>query len=97
MTDSPGVEPAQGGQVAQHRGGQFRVGGEVEVFEGGLFFELGAAQSPCESGGFAAGDLVLTEGLQEFEVAEAAVAGLGEPGIEGVEHAGQFQGAQRGA
>ncbi|CKR75708.1 Uncharacterised protein [Mycobacterium tuberculosis] len=38
-----GIQPAQRGQIAQHRTGQFRVGSEVEVFEGGLGFELGAA------------------------------------------------------
>ena len=42
MTGIGGVEPPQGGQVTQHRGGEFLVGGEVEVLEGGLFLELGA-------------------------------------------------------
>jgi hypothetical protein len=60
-----------------------------------LGFELRAAQASCQGGGFAAGDLVLAQGLQEFEVAEPTVAGLGQPGVEGVEHAGQFQGPQR--
>jgi hypothetical protein len=41
--------------------------------------------------GVAAGDLVLAEHLEELEVAEFPVAGLGEAGIEGVEHAGEFQ------
>ena len=45
-----GVQPAQRGQVAQHGGGEFGVGGEVEVFEGGLFLEAGAAQSSGEGG-----------------------------------------------
>ena len=43
----------------------------------------------------AAGDLVFAEHLQEFQVPEVAVAGLGQSGIEGVEHAGEFEGAQR--
>ena len=30
-----GVQPAQGGEVADLRGGQFRAGGEVEPFQGG--------------------------------------------------------------
>ena len=90
-----GVEPAQCGQVAQHRGGEFGVGGEVEGLEGRLFLEAGAADPPGQGGGFAAGDLVFAEHLQEVEVPEGAVAGLGQPGIEGVEHAGEFEGAQR--
>jgi hypothetical protein len=36
----------------------------------------------------------LAEDLQEVEVAEFAGGGLGEPGVEGFEHAGQFQDAQ---
>jgi site-specific DNA recombinase len=91
-----GFEPAQRGQVAQHRGGQFRADGEVEVLEGGVLFEAGAAYSPRQRGGVAAGDLVFAEHLQEFQVAELPVAGLGEAGIEGVEHAGQFEGLERG-
>ncbi len=31
------VEPAEGGEVADLRGGQFRAGGEVESFEGGCW------------------------------------------------------------
>src|SRR6478672_9751326 len=38
-----GGEPAQGGQVADLRGGDLRVGGEVEALQGDLFFELRAA------------------------------------------------------
>ncbi len=38
-------EPAQGGEVADLGGGQFRRGAEVEPFEGGLVLEAGAAES----------------------------------------------------
>src|SRR6266540_4048616 len=41
-----------------------------------------------------AGDLVLAEDLQEVEVAEFPGGGLSESGVEGLEHAGEFQGAQ---
>ena len=91
-----GVEPPQGGQVAQHRGRQFRADGEVEVLEGGVLFEAGAAYSTGQGSGVAAGDFVFAEHLQEFRVSEFPVAGLGEAGIEGVEHAGQFEGLERG-
>ena len=59
-------------------------------------FETGAAHSPSQGGGVAAGDFVFAEHLQEFQVAEFPVAGLGQAGIEGVEHAGQFEGFQCG-
>ena len=39
-------------------------------------------------------DLVLAEDLQEVQVAEFAGGGLGQAGVEGLEHAGQLQGAQ---
>ena len=38
-----GVQPAQRGEVADRGGGQFRAGGEVEAFDGGLLVEVGAA------------------------------------------------------
>jgi hypothetical protein len=53
-----GFEPAQCGQVAQRRGGQFRADGEVEVLEGAVLLEAGTAYSPCQRRGLAAGDLV---------------------------------------
>ena len=59
----------------------------------GFAFEAGAAHSPRQGRSVAAGDLVFTEHLQEFQMAEFTVAGLGQPGVEGVEHAGEFEGA----
>src|SRR5262249_52425268 len=56
------------------RGGQFRAGGEVEALQGGLLFEVRAAQPPAHRDGFAAGDLVVAEDLQEVQVAEFAGA-----------------------
>ena len=55
----PGVQPAQRGQVADLRGGQLGGGGQVEAFQGGLFFEPGAAQPVGQRDGLAAVDLVL--------------------------------------
>ena len=60
-----------------------------------MFLEAGSADAPGQGGGFAAGDLVFAENLQEVQVPEGAVAGLGQPGVEGFEHAGEFEGAQR--
>jgi hypothetical protein len=66
--------------------------GEVEVLEGAVLFEAGAAYSTGQGSGVAAGDFVFAEHLQEFRVSEFPVAGLGEAGIEGVEHAGEYEG-----
>ena len=44
-----GAEPAQGGQVADLRGRDLRVRGEVESFEGDLFLETGAADPAGQS------------------------------------------------
>ena len=83
-----GVQPAQGGQVADLRGGQLGVGGEVEPFEGGLFFEPGPAQPLGQRDAVPAVDLVFAEHLEEVQVAEVPGGCLGQPGVEGVQHAG---------
>ena len=90
------MEPAQRGEVADLRGGQFRAGGEVEPFQGGLFVEVGAAQPPVHGHALPAGDLVLAEHLQEVQVAEFAGLGLDQAGVEGFQHAGQLQRPQAG-
>ena len=41
-----GLQPAEGGEVADLGGGQLRGGGEVEALEGGLVLEAGAADPP---------------------------------------------------
>jgi hypothetical protein len=86
----PGVQPAQGREVADLNGWQFRGGGEVEAFEGGGGLEAGAAQAAVHTLGLAAGDLVIAQDLEELEVSEVAVVGLGQAGVEGFEHAGEF-------
>ena len=91
MTDSPGVQPAQRGQVADLRGGQLGAGGEVEAFEGGLFFEPGPADPLGQRDAGPAVDLVFAEHLQEAQVAEVSGGGLGQAAVEGMRRAGQFQ------
>ena len=91
-----GGQPAQGGEVADLGGGQLRGGAEVEALEGGLGLEPGAADPALQGHGLAAGDLVLAQDLQEVQVAEFPGVRLGEAGVEGVQHAGQFQVPQRG-
>ncbi len=44
--------------------------------------------------GLAAGDLVVAQYLEEVQVAELLGAGLGQAGVEGIEHPGQLQGAK---
>src|SRR5579875_3492496 len=90
-----GVQPAQGGQVADGGGGQFGGGGEVEAFQGGLLFEPSAADALGQRHAVAAGDLVLTQHLEELQVAQFPGAGVGEAGIEGGQHPWQFQCPQR--
>ena len=96
MTDSP---PASQRRAARSRiwaAGSLGGGAEVEAFQGGLFFEPGAADPAGQGGGFPAGDLVLAQDLQEVQVAEFPGVRLDETRVEGLEHAGQFQVAQRG-
>ncbi|MFE9122858.1 hypothetical protein [Streptomyces sp. NPDC007172] len=88
------MQPAQGSQVPDLRCGQFRGSGEAKLLKGDLLLELRPLQAPLEGDGLAAGDLVLAEDLQEVEVAEFAAVGLGEAGVEGLQHAGQSQGLE---
>ena len=90
-----GVEPAQRGEVADLRGGQFRGGGEVEPFQGGGLLEPGAAGAAGDGGGLPAGDLVVAEDLEELQVSEFPGAGLGQAGVEGLQHPAELEGAQR--
>ena len=80
------MQPPQGGEVADLGGGQFRAGGEVEAFEGGLFLEACLAEPPGHGHGVAAGDLVFAQDLEEVDVAEFSGAGPGEAGLDGGEH-----------
>ena len=92
----PGLQPAQGGEVADLGGGQLRRGAEVEALQGGLAFEPGGPDPAVQGRGLAAGDLVLAEDLEEVEVPEVAGVSLGEAGVEGGEHPRQLQFPQRG-
>ncbi len=89
-----GVQPAQGGQVADLGGGQLRGGAEVEAFQGGLFLEPGFAEPAGHGHGLAAGDLVLAQDLEKLDVAQFPGAGLGKAGVDGGEHPRQLEGAQ---
>jgi hypothetical protein len=51
-------------------------------------------QAALENDGLPAGDLVLTRHLQELQVPELAAVGLEQPGVQGVQHAGQSQDLQ---
>jgi len=72
-----GLDPAQRGQVADRRGGQLRVRGEVEALQSEGLLEAGAAGAPADGGGVAAGDLVVAQHLEELQVSEFTGAGLG--------------------
>ena len=89
------VEEAQGGQVADHPGGDVGVVAEVEVLDRGGGFEPGGGQPAGQPGGVTAGDLVTAEQRQQFGVAEFAGGGLGEPLGQHVGHAGQLQRPQQ--
>ena len=89
-----GVQPAQRGQIADLGGGELGAGVEVEAFQGGLLVEAGPADAADHRHGLAAADLVVAEDLQEVQVAEFTGGGLGQAGVEGLEHAGQLEGAQ---
>ena len=86
-----GGEPAQRGEVADLGGGQLRGGGEVEAFEGGLVSNRARRIRRARDMVVAAGDLVLAQDLQEVQVAEFPGVGLGQAGVQGVQHAGQLQ------
>jgi len=91
-----GGDVAAGGEVTDSGGRDFRVVSEVEIFDGGGLFESCLADASGDRGGVAAGDLVLTQALEELEVSEFPGLRLAEPDVQGVEHAGQLQGPQRG-
>ena len=83
-------QPAQRGEVADLRGGQFRGGIEVEAFQGCRGLEAGPPDPALQGHGLAAGDLVLAQDLQEVPVPEFPGVGLGEAGVGGGGPAGQF-------
>jgi hypothetical protein len=91
MTDSPDASQRSAARSRICAAGSFRGGAEVGSFEGGLGFEAGAADPPLQGHGLAAGDLVLAQDLEEVQVAEFPGVRLGQAGVEGAQHAGQFQ------
>ncbi|BDU01045.1 hypothetical protein IFM12276_40730 [Nocardia sputorum] len=63
--------------------GQFRAGGDVELLQADLLFELAATDATGDRLGFPAGDLVMAQDLQELNMPEIAGAGLGKSGVQG--------------
>ena len=89
-----GVQPAEGGEVADLGSGELGRCGEIEAFEGDLLIEPGGAEPAVDGHAGAAGDLVFAQDLEEVDVAEFPGSGLGQPGLDGLQHAGQLEGAQ---
>ncbi|MFD3469761.1 hypothetical protein ACFWWM_26000 [Streptomyces sp. NPDC058682] len=60
---------------------------------GTLLLELRPAQASLEGDGLSAGDLVLTQDLEEVQVAQFPAVGLGQAGIKGLQQpdTGPFQ------
>lgn len=94
-SSAPGSVGVAAGEVADVGGREFRAGVEVELLQGGLGVEAGAAQTAAHRGLVAVADLVVAPGLQEVEMSKFPGAGLGQPSVEGGEHPGELQGAQR--
>ena len=92
-----GGDELQAGQVADLGRGQFRVVGEVETFERCGAGQVGGPQAPGHRRRFSACQLILAQDLEELEVAESAGPGLGQAGVEGLEHPGQLERAQHRA
>jgi hypothetical protein len=81
-------------QVPDHFGAYLGIEGEIEPFEGLLFFETGPADAQIELFGLPAFHLVLQEYLKELEVAQGVLLGLLEPQVEALEKAAQTQRSQ---
>ena len=96
MTDSPDGSQRRAARSRIWAAGSFGEAPKSKPSEGGLGLEAGAADPAGQRHGLAAGDLVLAQDLQEVQVAEFPGVRLGEAGVEGVQHAGQFQVPQRG-
>src|SRR6267154_725976 len=69
-----------------------RASAPARMASGAMAWAMWLVPTPAGQGhGVAAGDLVLAQDLQEVQVAEFPGVGLGEAGVQGVQHAGQFQ------
>lgn len=84
-----GLDKAQARKVTDPGRRELLVVGEVEVLDRDGLLEAGRAHPALDRRCLPAGDLVLAEDLEELEMAEVAGVRLGEPGLEGVEHARQ--------
>src|SRR5271165_2852652 len=89
-----GVDEAQRGQVADLGGGDLGVEGEVELLDAGRLLEVGGLQPTLEPSGITTGRFVLAQHGEQLDVPEFAGGGLGEPGLDGLEHPEQLERAQ---
>ena len=96
MTDSPDCSQRRAARSRIWAAGSFGDAAKSNPSRVASVSNRAGADPAVQGGGFPAGDLVLAQDLQEVQVAEFPGAGLGEAGVEGVQHAGQFQVAQRG-
>jgi hypothetical protein len=78
-----------------HPDPKVREDARLAFLQGDLLLELGAVQAALEGDGLAAGDLVLTQYLEEVQVSELPAVGLGQARVEGLQHPGQPEHLQR--
>ena len=96
MTDSPDCSQRRAARSRIWAAGSFGEAAKSNPSRVASVSNLARRIRRGQGHGLAAGDLVLAEDLEEVQVAEFPGAGLGEAGVEGGEHAGQLQLAQRG-
>jgi hypothetical protein len=80
------LDEAQGGEVPDEGGRSLLVVGEVELLDGGRRLEPCRTEPAFEGGGLSPVDLVLAQHLEELGVAELPGVGLGQAGLDGLEH-----------
>ena len=87
----PGVQPAQGGQVADLGGGQLGAAAKSKPSRVACSSNRARREPAGQGHARAAGDLVLAEDLQEVQVAEFPGGGLGQAGVEGASMPDSFR------
>jgi len=81
-----GLHETKGGQVADLSSWHLGVEGEIELLQGGGRLEASGPDPASKGGGIASRHLVLAQNLQELQMSQLAGMGLGQAGLEGVEH-----------
>ena len=79
------------GQITDLGGRNFGVEREVVLLDRGRLLEAGRLQPALEAGGVAPGCLVAAQGLEQLDVPQFAGVGLGQPGLERLQHAEELQ------